>query len=732
MKRWRSRKSFQLFQGVRGALSLGLALGAVMGSKALGMSCEDTPEAFVSLQIGSLARGNTFARLGEQAWVNADLLTPAEQQGYVAGRVDCGGDHYLQLRPDVRWNFDPELQRLTIEPQPALLGRHIFDLSLPADAAPADLNIWRLDYLASLSAQPGGLSQFVSVRPSIASRHWKLTGEVSESGASRSTDSPAAGLTVAGRADVLYQWNENLSVQGVLNGESKVYGQSQFSGVQFHLGREVPLSWPALNLELPFDATLSVTSTGGYRSELQAPAGLVKLLNIPVTGGSGLITVMVKDAQGVRTITQPYLSQSRGFTAGSFQLTAEAGTVAKPQERGDTTTRIPYGGTQFVWGVRPHLALMGKGLVSSQGGAFDLNAFTTGGAIDAELGIQGGWGVSAPDLALRGSLGWIQGPLALKFAMQLPDFQLDQGLYTAQFIYAKGPFELAGGLSYAAVSGVWQPQISGAWQLSESTRVSLAVERTEKRTNGKLQLLWQPNPKATLRLEASPKPNAYAKVALNGQSSVEVWAQPGLTGQVPQLSAIYQQRGATDLLIQANSSRSVYASVAGAIVSIGGPVFAVRPKEGALLLVRTGQPGILVRIRGVGEQRTNAQGDVMFADLQIGGDYSAEVDLTELPIELTVQEQRHAVHMGRSALSVLDWRGNFEMNDWVSFRWSNGEPARLGMAQFANQQFLLDSEGTALIPVRYHNQTGTLTLGQQQCSLLWPTGKTEVQCSPLP
>ena len=115
-----------------------LLLGALLGTAQASAGCA-SPEALLSVRLGSTERGAVVVRLKRDGDRVTGLLLPpdvlrSDEQGYVAGRLDCDGVSYVQLNPDLLVVYREETQELRIRPAPARLGQQTVDVGQTLNA----------------------------------------------------------------------------------------------------------------------------------------------------------------------------------------------------------------------------------------------------------------------------------------------------------------------------------------------------------------------------------------------------------------------------------------------------------------------------------------------------------------------------------------------------------------------------------------------------------------------
>ncbi len=330
--------------------------------------------AFLDLTINGVAGGDALVilRMPDVLVQVATLRTGGMTQ--VAGRRETlDGQEFVSLRslaPAVTFVFDEQTLRLTITADPALLGTTVYDLR---GDQPADLEYRRsrsgfLNY--ALNAGTASSQDYEAFTEAAYSHHAALiynTASWSPRGLVRGVSS----VTLDQRQQ-LRRWTAGDTFAGgdVLGGDALLTGIS--------VAREFSLApyfvrYPSLSLSTPV-ATPSVVEVyvNGrlVRSEAVQP-GRLDLRNLPLTTGSNDTRVVVRDPFG----------STREVSGGYYMTTSVLARGLQDYRYSAGVRRLSYGTRNWDYGKPAILARHRVGLT---------NGFTLGGRFEAEGHIVSG------------------------------------------------------------------------------------------------------------------------------------------------------------------------------------------------------------------------------------------------------------------------------------------------------------------------------------------------------
>ncbi|WP_143342215.1 hypothetical protein [Deinococcus indicus] len=677
------------------------------------VTCEDLPESLLDVRIGADARGAQYVKINEDTralWLLASALTPAERRGYGTGEVSCPEGPFVILSPDVPWSVNAADQVLTLQPRPERLGRHTINVTgTPGLPATSGTPVWQLGYTTQLSLQGGDLRGGVTVEPGYRQGPWEARATA--------TLSSDASLNRAG-AWAAWQPDETVRLKATVGGTSELGAAGTFNGVHARTGRTVPFLWPELKLTLPFDAQATVQTTGGFRRALNVPAGEVSLLGIPLTQGSGRIVVTLQDPRGQVRVEQPYIVDSRGLAAGSFDLQAELGAAGGAL----------HTGVRGALNVTDHLTVAGTAQLTGADGKASVTVDYAAGHTHSTLGLNSRWNAAGSTWTAQAASRWNVGPVTFGVRADLPDFAPGNGTYTTLINWQTPDVLIGGELAYVPQTQQWSAAATGTWFVTDQAQASLQVSRSAERLRARAQVLLRPSDQVTLRADTSAGTMALgAYVQVDPQRSVGLHATVTPTGQQGEISV--RQQGPADITGRLTSAGQVNVVARGTLIAVAGNVFAATTQSGGILLVRTGVPGIRLNVSALGEATTNAEGDAAFLGAAPGGAYQVTVVPEALPFEVTVGAERQEFTAGTDAVTTLDWRPNFTRNLWVTYVWPVQPPGETPTVEYDGELFALDAAGATLIPQRFEGRTGILRDGTFTCTVPWPRERKELSCS---
>lgn len=690
-----------------------VALSCLLIGAGSAVTCDDLPESLLDVRVGADARGTQYVKVNEDTrtlWLPAPALTPAERRGYGTGEINCSGGPFVMVSPEIPWSLNTADQVLILEPRPGLLGRHAIAVNeTPVPSGTATTPVWQLGYSTQVSLQGGGLRAGATVEPGYRQGPW-------EAGATVSVSSEP-GLNRAG-AWAAWQPSETVRLKAVLAGSSALGAPGVFSGVHAHAGNTVPFLWPELKLTLPFDAQATVETSGGFRRSLSVPAGELSLLGIPLTHGTGRIVVTLQDPRGTVRLEQPYDIKTQQLAAGSFDLQAELGTVSGAL----------HTGVRGALSVTDQLTVSGDARLSGADGSAGVTVEHATGRSRSTLGLNSRWSAAGTTWNTQASSSWGTGPVTFGVRADIPELAPAKGTYATLLGWQTSDVLLSGELAYVPQIQQWNAAATGTWFITDQAQASLQVSRSAERLRARAQVLLRPSEQVALRADTSAGTMALgAHVQVDPQRSVGLNAVVSPAGNRGEISV--QQQGPVEVTGRLTSTGQATVTARGTLVAVAGNVFAATTQNGGIILVKTGVPGIQLKVSALGEATTNAEGDAVFLGAKPRGAYQVTVFPERLPFEVTVGAERQEFTASADAVTILDWRPNFSRNLWVTYVWPVQPPGETPTVEYDGELFALDTTGAALIPQRFEGKTGLLRDGTFQCAVPWPGERKELSCS---
>jgi outer membrane usher protein len=696
------------------------------------------PEALLDISVAGASRGGFIVRLQQEplsALIPSEALRSSEQ-AYIDRPVTCDGQPFVALSSAVTLRYDEGAQRLLVRPVLSRLQGQSIDLRRAGQpSVPVGTPSWGVEYglnAATTYTLPGrtgpesSLSGAAHLGVAAAADRW----------------SGAAGVLVTRESD-RFAWQPRLTLEYALNdqvslgaayqaspmGGNPGLGGSDFVGIGAAVRNGFDEFVPEQRLDLPLESEVTIYLNRTEVTRARVSAGTLRLLNIPrPQAGLTVLTVDIEDETGLRTQEFEFEPGAQALPPGAYLGTAELG-----RQKGSWTAaaRAEYG-LPLGWRA---------------GGQMNLRP---GGTIDATVQAAR----RTEDFALTGSVRFVRTPGApgtSATSTTTLNLQGERSLSRARVsAFTSVPL---GNISSTVVGATvttqlneWalSAQASTAFQLDTWT-VTAAANRTFG-TLGNVVVRGAVNP-GGWRLSVGGAVSPAPRWEVSGQ--VQATRVAGLpVSLTPGAAATYSIDPGNRVRINVNRDDAVasYSHVgrvlaqtsvgtSGAEATVSGAV-AVRPDglsfQAALgrraILLRTGVPGLPIRLNGAFAGTTNAAGDIVLADLDGGQTSDVTVDLSNTPFGVTLSSERLTVVPPRAGLTVVDWRSNFSVSRWVQFFWKAGEPAAAAAVTLPSGTVLLDDEGYGLIPGTGQD-TGTLRLGDRSCSVRLAAGNERATCT---
>ncbi len=622
--------------------------------------------AFLDLVVNDVAAGECLVLLrGSDAWIGVAALANAGLKSGAGHRELVSGEEFVSLAslaPQVRFAVDEAALRLTLTVDPELLGRTVRDLS---SGAPADL-VFRRDTSAFLNyaLNWNGRNQVDLFTEAAAS----VKGALLYNTMSASGGSTTRGITnlVFDERDRMRRWTlgDSFADSGPLGGNAWIAGLS--IGRQFDIDPYF-VRYPTLSVSTPIavPSVMEVQVNGQVVQQVQVAPGRLDLRNLPMTLGRNDAQIVVRDAfGGTRELTSTYYLTTTALAPGVQDYQYSVGFRRE-------------GIGERNWDYREPVALARHrvGLTES---------LTAGGHFEFEPGRLLSAG---PSFNIRLPFGEVEAAASMTRSRdQVGSAALTGFNYTSRRFSAGGSLMIAS-LHYAAVSAnpAEQDQTTQA-NLFASASLShrLSVTAQHAATNSRQQpaqtrtsLLSNLHLTRILELTASvtrtrdahgPSHEAYAGITLlfghDSSASIaqvsdaqgtrttvdsqkplpvgvgygyELHAESG--SDVVNGVARYQGDHGRYEVRQESIGTDVQTSVsvAGALVGIGGNVYATRPVQNSFALIRV--PGV-EGVRGFASHqevgRTSRKGDLLVPDMQAYYGNVLNIADSDVPLQYAV------------------------------------------------------------------------------------------------
>jgi outer membrane usher protein len=622
--------------------------------------------AVLELVVNRVASGESVVVLrGTDALIPVDTLQRAGLRGFTGRRDTIGGQELVSLtslEPAVTFAVDEIELRLTLTASPELLGLTVRDLSI---GAPANL-VYRKDSssFVNYSANWHSNRQFdVFAESATSVRGVSLYNTVS---ANRQTVTRGLTNVTLDQRRQLRRWTvgDNLAYSGPLGGDAWIGGitvAKEFAIDPYYV------RYPTLSMSTPIavPSVMEVYVNGQVVSQERVAPGRLDVRNLPLTMGRNDARVVVRDAFGqTRELSSTYYMTSTALSQGVHDYQYSVG-----------FRRLGIGDKSWDYRTPVVLARHRVGITES---------FTTGGRVEMHPGrlFNGGpsFNVRVPfgEIETAGSVSrhrdqWGTAALA-SFTYTGHPFSAGGSMMVASPRYAtltpnphnedpRRQGSVFAGVALArAVSVTLQHTQTTSYQGVSRLRTGVL---TSLQISGNAQLIASAT---SVRDERGPRNEAYAgltvlfgrastsvahvndtrgaRVAVESQQPLPVGvgygyqlrAEGGDSASVNAVARYQGTHGRYELrqeTLGAESTTTI--SAMGAIVGIGGSVFATRPVEESFALVRVpGVEGVRAFASHQEIGKTGRRGDLLVPDLQAYYGNILDIADGDIPLQYAV------------------------------------------------------------------------------------------------
>jgi outer membrane usher protein len=624
--------------------------------------------AVLELIVNRVPSGESLVVLrGSDALVPVDTLQKAGLRGFAGRRDTLSGEELVSLRslaPGVTFSVDEIELRLTLTASPELLGETVRDLW---SGAPADM-VYRKDTSSFVNYSANWYSnrQFDLFAESATS----VRGVSIYNTISADRQSVLRGLTsvTVDQRRQLRRWTfgDSLAFSGPLGGDSWIGGVSiakEFAIDPYYV------RYPTLSLSTPIavPSVMEVYVNGQVVSQERVAPGRLDIRNLPLTMGRNDARVVVRDAFGqTRELSSTYYLTTTALSQGVHDYQYNVG-----------FRRLGVGDRSWDYRAPVMLARHRVGLTDS---------FTAGGRVEMQPGrlFSGG-----PSANLRVPFGEIETAASVsRRAEAWGSAALASFTYTGRKVSAGGSMMIASPRYETLTPKVLNEDPRRQGSVFGSVSLSQAVSMTMQHTQTKLyqgvsrdrsSLLTSVHVSrnveaiasvAHVRDERGSRKEAYAGLTvLFGRSSASVAHVRDSRGnrlavdvQQPMPAGIgygYQLRaeggpnasmngvaryqgahGRYELRQETIGESSITTlSAMGALVGIGGGVFATRPVEESFALVRVpGVEGVRAFASNQEIGKTGRRGDLLVPDLQAYYGNILDIADGDIPLQFSVSD----------------------------------------------------------------------------------------------
>ncbi|GGM17672.1 hypothetical protein GCM10010841_27310 [Deinococcus aerophilus] len=729
------------------------ALTAALGAAGLaGAAGCASPEELLDVRVGQSSRGSVVVRIERNEDRVSDLLLPPDvlrtgEQVYVAGRVDCDGVAFVRLLPELRVTYRTETQELRITPVLARLGERRIDVGqmLTPPVYPV-VPAFGLDFGVQgavsydlrgerAAGTPATTLGNVGAYVGVGGARGGLTGYVGALYGRR----PGSDAKVQVRATAQYAFSPSVAIYVAYHAIPGVaqpgFSTSSFSGVTAAYRQQVPAVASPISVQLENPSVVSVLVNGQLLGSVEAPAGEITLLNVPLPRqANNTVALLIEDENGLTQRTFNGVSPSEASLTGGLFASASVGYDDQSVGSGWSAAATAAYTFRPQLGVEAQASVSGNGALSAAAQVRYLGAPLSGG-----LGIQVSRPATAADMAtsplstrVNGSLAYRQGPLSVNGSVAVPINELSSSTLNLSAAYSAAPWYFSAAAATGLTAQSWQVDGSVTRILNERSAVGLTAS---VRPGG-----WQ----AALRgnYVFTPKLQGSASIGLGSGGTVpsttlsyrpDPTQLVGLSADLNEIGVTYSLSRGVDASASA-TTRGATAQITGAVAYLDGRLLLSSGLAQRGILVRTGVPNLPLLVDGLGGVVTNQRGDALITQAAPTQTVSIRVNPRELPLGVSLQSVETTVQPAATGLTVVDWHDNFRISTFVQFRWQAGEVAANADVYLDGEKILLDDEGYGLVSQAAVTRTGELRdpVGSRRCTVVLASTVKEATCFVVP
>ena len=322
-----------------GLLCLGMPLAhAQVGPTDNAARCA-VPEALLQVSVGGQLRGDFLVKVTPGGLLLEGAALQASETKYGSAKVTCDGVDYLLVDPQVKPDYDPQAQTLTLTPVIDLLPGNTLDFRGAKAVTPAPTQpVYGVDGgLRASAATNGGLSAQTYLGAAYFGGPLSVYAGLSASANSvPGADGERSTTGSFGvKAIVHYDINTDWGVSAAYRVDSDSvgglgYGVGSFSGLSINTRGGLQRELSRVELDLPLEASVVVKVGERVLRQFRAAPGKLVLLNIPLENIVGTVEVNVTDSNGTRTFSSPYSFGGGTLQPGAYLASGRAGYVGDP------------------------------------------------------------------------------------------------------------------------------------------------------------------------------------------------------------------------------------------------------------------------------------------------------------------------------------------------------------------------------------------------------------------
>jgi outer membrane usher protein len=440
------------------------------------------PDELLQVTVGGQTRGDFLIKITPSGVLLEQQALQASEIRYGRQTVTCDGVAYLLLTPEVKPNYDPAAQTLSLTPVLDLLPGNTLDFRgakalTPAPTQPA----YGADGGLRVNANSGGT---FSAQTYVGGAYFggALSGYAGVSASASSSNTAAAGRTTTGtfgvRAVVHYDVSTDWGVSAAYRVDAATvgglgYGVGSFSGLSVNTRGGLQRELAKVELDLPLEANVVVRVGERTLRSFRAAPGKLVLLNIPLENVVGTVEVNVSDSTGTRSFSSPYSFGGGTLQPGGYVATARAGYLGDPfsgtaQRTADLNLRV---GLPRNWSLQGAARLLegeyGASVQARHSGAAEALGFgaTVSGTLTPESTGTGSTGTGSTGTGSTGTTGGTGTRL-------IPDVRLNAdysrqignlGLSATVAVPLLKPSAAQVGAALGYQSGRWSSSFSGGY-----------------------------------------------------------------------------------------------------------------------------------------------------------------------------------------------------------------------------------------------------------------------------
>jgi outer membrane usher protein len=643
----------------------------------------------------------------------------------------------------IRAKLDSANQRLMLTAPPALLAPQVFDLHaekpVKADAMSTGLI---LDYDFSGEAGRGTQLGFNG-----AASVFSPYGVLRNSGFTLTTDGVSHGARldtsyIVDDPDRILSWSLGDAVSGGLSWSRSV----RFAG--FQIASDFSLRPDLVTIPLPqffgdsaVPATVDVLVGATKVFETEIEPGPFELHNLPIVTGGSQVSVTVNDVLGRQTSQTIALFDTSDLLApGLSEYSLEAGVL-----------RRQYGIESFDYGQPVASATYRRGLTSILTGeahgefAQDL-AMLGGGAIvafepyailglDVAGSVHDGKEGDLAQVTLQSR--WDRFTVFSSYSVASADFTDLAALESAAVqrrelqLGLSATLDKFGSVSVAEIEQNAQGAaasrlITGSYSLGMDNRFLTLTGFYDRMTGHwyagfTLDLLFGHRNRATLSGDTNGATASYAHDAdPDGGFGYRAAASSGSNAGADLQGQWYGDTLMADAELAAgHDGTAARVDINGSLVVMGGEVFASRQSDGAVALVKTGEPGVHILRENRVVAMADANGEALVPSLTPFSANHISVDANDYPLSTVVETSERVVVPRRDGAVVVDLAPVRRAPVLVTIRLENGLfPPPGSSAALGNETYVVGRNGKLFIPDLAAEARVTVTLPDGACEIL--------------